>query len=345
MTRTEIPPGQAFIREGHLGREVVIIADGLARVTMGGQEVAAVGRGDVVGEMAVLDGGPRSATVTALTPVAAYVCTPAELAALSRGSTVGRPHHPPPRRGPSPGQPVPAAPRRRRPVGSRRRRRAHRRDGPQGPSSPGHVAAGRAAGAGDHVRVRPARSFSPFAGSRHAARPRCDRRPELEPRPRGAQRALPRRRPRPPGARTGHRRRRAVHPGGLRRRRRRPRRCARHRAGHLRRLLDGRADRPAGLASPRRAGPRARAVRDLGRVLLARRAVGRRPRPRGGAPNHAPHPPATRRRGHPGRAGRVRRRTPSSGRTCWTRCRGHDPLAVRDAARAVLQLLVDGLDR
>lgn len=82
MTRTEIPPGQTFIREGHLGREAVIIADGLAQVTMGGQEVAAVGRGDVVGEMAVLDGGPRSATVTALTPIAAYVCTPAELTAL-----------------------------------------------------------------------------------------------------------------------------------------------------------------------------------------------------------------------------------------------------------------------
>ncbi len=82
MTRTEISPGRAFIREGHLGREAVIIADGLARVTMGGQEVAAVGRGDVVGEMAVLDGGPRSATVTALTPIAAYVCTPVELTAL-----------------------------------------------------------------------------------------------------------------------------------------------------------------------------------------------------------------------------------------------------------------------
>jgi len=82
MTRTEIPPGRAFIREGRLGREAVIIADGLAKVTMDGREVAAVGRGDVVGEMAVLDGGARSATVTALTPVAAYVCTAAELTAL-----------------------------------------------------------------------------------------------------------------------------------------------------------------------------------------------------------------------------------------------------------------------
>jgi pimeloyl-ACP methyl ester carboxylesterase len=82
MTRTEIPRGRAFIREGHLGREAVIIADGLARVTMGGREVAAVGRGDVVGEMSLLDGGARSATVTALTPLAAYVCTPAELTAL-----------------------------------------------------------------------------------------------------------------------------------------------------------------------------------------------------------------------------------------------------------------------
>ena len=83
--------GEAFIREGHLGREAVIIADGLARATMGGHEVAAVGRGDVVGEMAVLDGGPRSATVTALTPIAAYVCTPAELTALCAAApSVGR---------------------------------------------------------------------------------------------------------------------------------------------------------------------------------------------------------------------------------------------------------------
>ena len=44
MTPTEIPPGEAFIQEGHLGREAVIIDDGLAQVTMAGQEVAAVGR-------------------------------------------------------------------------------------------------------------------------------------------------------------------------------------------------------------------------------------------------------------------------------------------------------------
>jgi pimeloyl-ACP methyl ester carboxylesterase/CRP-like cAMP-binding protein len=82
MTPTEIAPGQAFIKEGRLGREAVIIADGLARVTVGGREVAAVGAGDVVGEMSLLNGGARSATVTALTPVAAYVCTPSELTAL-----------------------------------------------------------------------------------------------------------------------------------------------------------------------------------------------------------------------------------------------------------------------
>jgi 3-oxoadipate enol-lactonase len=82
MTRTEIPAGADFIREGRLGREAMVIADGVARVTSAGREVAAVGRGDVVGEMALLSGQPRSATVTAVTPIAAYVCTPAELTAL-----------------------------------------------------------------------------------------------------------------------------------------------------------------------------------------------------------------------------------------------------------------------
>ena len=239
-------------------------------------------------------------------------------------------------------RPAPAPNRsRRRPAGADRADRAAWSEPtdetrPQGPSSPGDVAGGRAAGERDHVRVRPARPFAPFAGGRHAARPRCDRRPELEPRPRGAQRALPRRRPRPPGARTGHRRRRAVHPRGLRRRRRRPRRRARRRAGHLRRLLDGRADRPAGLASPRRAGPGARAVRDVGRVLLAR--------PSGG-PSSAPSrsctgPPASSPGHSSSRAHGPRWPASSSAPTqrqdLLDALRRHDPLAVRDAAQAVL---------
>ena len=155
-------PARPSLHPGGAPRaEAVIIADGLARVTMGGQEVAAVGRGDVVGEMAVLDGGPRSATVTALTPVAAYVCTPAELAALCAAApSVDRiiRHRAAAR--------ARANRSRRRPAGADRSDRAARSDArrrhrPPAPS-PGHVAAGRAAGSRDHVRVRPARSLSPI---------------------------------------------------------------------------------------------------------------------------------------------------------------------------------------
>ena len=64
------------------------IADGQATVSkhVDGAEsvVATVGRGDVIGEMSVLDGGRRSATVRALTPMSVYVASAAEFAGLLR---------------------------------------------------------------------------------------------------------------------------------------------------------------------------------------------------------------------------------------------------------------------
>ena len=63
----------------------MVIVDGTARVTRdtgaGTTVVATVGRGDVVGEMALLDGprpGRRTATVTAVTDLEFYVLTPGE---------------------------------------------------------------------------------------------------------------------------------------------------------------------------------------------------------------------------------------------------------------------------
>jgi CRP-like cAMP-binding protein len=63
----------------------MIIVDGMAEVSRGGRPVALLGRGDVIGEMALLDEsrrGRRNATVTAVTDVTVYVGTPGEFRTL-----------------------------------------------------------------------------------------------------------------------------------------------------------------------------------------------------------------------------------------------------------------------
>jgi CRP-like cAMP-binding protein len=51
--------------ENETGNECYIVIDGQAAVTIGGQHVATIEPGGFFGEMALLDGGPRIATVTA----------------------------------------------------------------------------------------------------------------------------------------------------------------------------------------------------------------------------------------------------------------------------------------
>jgi CRP-like cAMP-binding protein len=72
-TQAEYPAGHVLCREGAVGRELVMIIEGEADVSRGGNAVASVGPGDFIGEMSLLDGGPRSATVTAKTEVKALV--------------------------------------------------------------------------------------------------------------------------------------------------------------------------------------------------------------------------------------------------------------------------------
>ena len=61
----DVREGHVLIRQGEPGRECFVIAEGKAKATVRGSGSAALGPGDVVGEMSVLDQGPRSATVTA----------------------------------------------------------------------------------------------------------------------------------------------------------------------------------------------------------------------------------------------------------------------------------------
>ena len=72
-TQADYPAGQVLCSEGAVGRELIMLVDGEARIERGGKEIAVVGPGAFIGEMSLLDGGPRTATVTATTAVKALV--------------------------------------------------------------------------------------------------------------------------------------------------------------------------------------------------------------------------------------------------------------------------------
>ncbi len=61
--------GTVIAREGERGVGLFLILEGQCKVSIGGKTKAKLGPGDFFGEVALLDGGPRTATVTALTPV------------------------------------------------------------------------------------------------------------------------------------------------------------------------------------------------------------------------------------------------------------------------------------
>jgi len=67
--------GSVVANEGEPGAGLFIIDSGEAQVTIGGKAVSTLGAGDFFGEMALLDGGPRTATVTAKTDLSLFVLT------------------------------------------------------------------------------------------------------------------------------------------------------------------------------------------------------------------------------------------------------------------------------
>ena len=68
-TRLHRPAGGVLARQGHLGREFIIMLDGEVEVRCGDEVIATRGPGDYVGEIALLGNCPRTATLVAKTPV------------------------------------------------------------------------------------------------------------------------------------------------------------------------------------------------------------------------------------------------------------------------------------
>ncbi len=63
----QVPDGEVVCREGETADRWWIVADGYADVTVAGLYAATIGPGESIGELALLDGEPRGATVTAVT--------------------------------------------------------------------------------------------------------------------------------------------------------------------------------------------------------------------------------------------------------------------------------------
>jgi CRP-like cAMP-binding protein len=76
--RVTMAKGKTMIRQGDPGKEAFIILSGKAVVKKSGKKVATLGTGSVVGELSLLDHGPRTATV---------VCeSDCQLLVISRGN-------------------------------------------------------------------------------------------------------------------------------------------------------------------------------------------------------------------------------------------------------------------
>jgi len=87
----DVPAGRALTREGLPGKEFVVLAEGIADVERDGEVVGTLGPGDYFGEIALVTGEPRTATVTTRSPSRLLVFTaPAFRSLLDRAPQLRR---------------------------------------------------------------------------------------------------------------------------------------------------------------------------------------------------------------------------------------------------------------
>lgn len=85
-TGLRVPKDHVLIREGSVAKEFIVIGSGTARVTRetddGVAQLADVGSGDFLGEMALLTGTRRTATATAASDLTVLVSSVGEFRAI-----------------------------------------------------------------------------------------------------------------------------------------------------------------------------------------------------------------------------------------------------------------------
>lgn len=77
-TTLDVHPGRTLTREGTPGRECFLVVAGAASARRAEHEVGVLPNGTVAGELALLDGTARSATVVATTPMRLVVLSATE---------------------------------------------------------------------------------------------------------------------------------------------------------------------------------------------------------------------------------------------------------------------------
>jgi CRP-like cAMP-binding protein len=75
FTERKFSEGQELTAEGSGGAGFFVIESGTAKVTVDGQDRRTLGPGDFYGEVALIDGGTRTATITALSDGVAHGLT------------------------------------------------------------------------------------------------------------------------------------------------------------------------------------------------------------------------------------------------------------------------------
>ena len=84
VSEREVGSGDAVASEGDFGHALFAIESGTAKVVRGEDTLRTVGPGDVVGEIAVLVSGRRTASVVATSPMRLFVLFKRDVWALER---------------------------------------------------------------------------------------------------------------------------------------------------------------------------------------------------------------------------------------------------------------------
>jgi CRP-like cAMP-binding protein len=88
-TETSAAEGQILMKEGDYSVELIAIEEGTADVMQGGETVASLKAGDLIGEMGLLERRPRNADVIATSPMRLIKLTHWEIRRMSE-TTVDR---------------------------------------------------------------------------------------------------------------------------------------------------------------------------------------------------------------------------------------------------------------
>ena len=92
LAKKKLGEGEVLVTQGAEGDTLYLLLDGILGVEVDGEQVAEMGPGTMVGERAVLEGGVRTATLRALTPIR-FVVIPSELVGEGELATLATDRH------------------------------------------------------------------------------------------------------------------------------------------------------------------------------------------------------------------------------------------------------------